>query len=101
MKTALIVCVISLVGALASLAYGEGASARPPGIDADRWISLGDGVGFVVTGNLGAKAPAGVALHPVALQGYLVAQHAGVWRKLEYALVPVETFRVMPTGDGP
>jgi hypothetical protein len=101
MKAVVVVCAVLLVGVLASFAYGESTATRPPGIDADKWISLGKGVGFVVTGDLGPEAPPGRDMHPLALQGYIVAQHSGVWRKLEYTLVPVESFRIMPSGEGP
>lgn len=107
MKVVIAVLVVSLIGALVSFTYGEGEASRPPRVSAENWIPLSRDLGFVVTGDPGAKAPqakvsqAKALLQLVPLQGYLVAQRSGVWRKLEYTLVPREDFRFIPLTEEP
>lgn len=73
MKTILAAILVCASGLLASIVLGQEEPARPPSIQEDDWIALGDKFGFAIT-------RAASRQNPDVLIGHFYALHEGTWK---------------------
>ena len=70
--------------AIAAIPYarGLGTPEAPPGITADRWISMGNVAGFVITGTANDMRK-GLRNEPNVVKGYFMVRPAKTWVRVD------------------
>ena len=59
-----------------------GTPPVPPGIDASRWVAMGDSAGFVINKD---DSPMGSAAAVGVVKGYFMVRRSGAWMRIDSA----------------